>query len=69
MLENADLKIILLGDSAVGKSKLVERFLMDKYQPIQLVSFCALTLSLPLPPSLQRPIAAVVTVAWFSLSP
>ena len=25
----ADLKIILLGDSAVGKSKLVERFLMD----------------------------------------
>ena len=26
---SADLKIILLGDSAVGKSKLVERFLMD----------------------------------------
>ena len=26
--ENADLKIVLLGDSAVGKSKLVERFLL-----------------------------------------
>lgn len=26
-------KIILLGDSAVGKSKLVERFLMDGYKP------------------------------------
>ena len=30
------IKIILLGDSAVGKSKLVERFLMDGYQPQQL---------------------------------
>lgn len=29
-LSDADLKIILLGDSAVGKSKLVERFLMDQ---------------------------------------
>ena len=29
------LKIILLGDSAVGKSKLVERFLMDGYEPRQ----------------------------------
>lgn len=27
-----DLKIILLGDSAVGKSKLVERFLLDDYE-------------------------------------
>jgi Rab-like protein 2 len=36
-------KIILLGDSAVGKSKLVERFLMDGYQPQQLSTF-ALTL-------------------------
>jgi len=27
----ADLKVILLGDSAVGKSKLVERFLLDKF--------------------------------------
>lgn len=26
-----DLKIILLGDSAVGKSKLMERFLLDDY--------------------------------------
>ena len=28
-------KIILLGDSAVGKSKLVERYLMDDYNPRQ----------------------------------
>jgi len=28
----ADLKIILLGDSAVGKSKLVERFLLNDYE-------------------------------------
>eukprot|EP00941_MAST-03F_sp_MAST-3F-sp1_P001003 g1003.t1 len=41
--EDADLKIILLGDSAVGKSKLVERFLMDDYQPRQLSTY-ALTL-------------------------
>lgn len=27
----ADIKIILLGDSAVGKSKLMERFLMDNF--------------------------------------
>ena len=39
----ADVKIILLGDSAVGKSKLVERFLMGKYEPRQLSTF-ALTL-------------------------
>jgi Rab-like protein 2 len=39
----ADLKIILLGDSAVGKSKMVERFLMDKYNPRQLSTY-ALTL-------------------------
>ena len=31
-LEAADLKLILLGDSAVGKSKLVERFLLDDYE-------------------------------------
>jgi len=37
------IKIILLGDSAVGKSKLVERFLMDGYQPTQLSTY-ALTL-------------------------
>lgn len=36
-------KIICLGDSAVGKSKLVERFLMDGYQPQQLSTY-ALTL-------------------------
>ena len=31
-LKIADLKIILLGDSAVGKSKLVERFLLNDYE-------------------------------------
>ena len=36
-------KLILLGDSAVGKSKLVERFLMQKYVPIQMSTY-ALTL-------------------------
>lgn len=36
-------KVILLGDSAVGKSKLVERFLMQRYVPIQMSTF-ALTL-------------------------
>eukprot|EP00386_Alphamonas_edax_P014008 GDKI01043122.1.p1 GENE.GDKI01043122.1~~GDKI01043122.1.p1 ORF type:complete len:249 (-),score=70.84 GDKI01043122.1:12-758(-) len=42
-LPDADLKIILLGDSAVGKSKLVERFLLDDYNPRQLSTY-ALTL-------------------------
>jgi Rab-like protein 2 len=41
--DEAPLKIILLGDSAVGKSKLVERFLMDGFQPQQLSTY-ALTL-------------------------
>ncbi|KND00380.1 small GTP-binding protein domain [Spizellomyces punctatus DAOM BR117] len=39
----ADLKIILLGDSAVGKSKLAERFLLDEFHPQQLSTY-ALTL-------------------------
>lgn len=34
-LPDPDLKIILLGDSAVGKSKLIERYLMDEYNPRQ----------------------------------
>lgn len=34
-LPDADLKIILLGDSAVGKSKLIERYLMNEYNPRQ----------------------------------
>jgi len=42
-VEDPDLKIILLGDSAVGKSKLIERYLMDEYNPRQLSTF-ALTL-------------------------
>merc|ERR1712196_434109 len=39
----ADVKIKLLGDSAVGKTKLVERFLMDEYNPQQLSTY-ALTM-------------------------
>jgi len=39
----ADLKIILCGDSAVGKSKMVERFLLDDYNPRTLSTY-ALTL-------------------------
>ena len=34
-MPDPDLKVILLGDSAVGKSKLVERYLMDEYNPRQ----------------------------------
>lgn len=34
-LPDPDLKVILLGDSAVGKSKLIERYLMDEYNPRQ----------------------------------
>ncbi|XP_041355049.1 rab-like protein 2B [Gigantopelta aegis] len=41
--EEIKVKIICLGDSAVGKSKLVERFLMDGYKPQQLSTY-ALTL-------------------------
>lgn len=32
-LEDSDIKVILLGDSAVGKSKLMERFLEDEFNP------------------------------------
>mmetsp|Transcript_35270 Transcript_35270/g.70059 ORF Transcript_35270/g.70059 Transcript_35270/m.70059 type:complete len:218 (-) Transcript_35270:261-914(-) len=42
-LPDPDLKIILLGDSAVGKSKLIERYLMDEYNPRQMSTY-ALTL-------------------------
>jgi len=37
--KDPDLKIILLGDSAVGKSKLVERFLMNEYKPRQMSTY------------------------------
>lgn len=37
-----DYKIILLGDSAVGKSKLVERYLMDDYNPRQVNPPCSI---------------------------
>ncbi|KAH8058751.1 GTP binding protein [Aureococcus anophagefferens] len=33
--DEAEIKLILLGDSAVGKTKMVERFLMDEYNPQQ----------------------------------
>eukprot|EP01013_Petalomonas_cantuscygni_P039119 TRINITY_DN70450_c0_g1_i1.p1 TRINITY_DN70450_c0_g1~~TRINITY_DN70450_c0_g1_i1.p1 ORF type:complete len:203 (+),score=41.09 TRINITY_DN70450_c0_g1_i1:217-825(+) len=36
MAGRGDLKIILLGDSLVGKSKLVERYLMEGFMPQQL---------------------------------
>mmetsp|Transcript_54454 Transcript_54454/g.151720 ORF Transcript_54454/g.151720 Transcript_54454/m.151720 type:complete len:227 (-) Transcript_54454:148-828(-) len=42
-LKTADLKIIMLGDSAVGKSKLMERFLLEEYNPRTLSTY-ALTL-------------------------
>merc|ERR1712046_479258 len=38
-----DLKIIMLGDSAVGKSKILERYLMEEYNP-RTASTYALTL-------------------------
>ncbi|KAI9334586.1 P-loop containing nucleoside triphosphate hydrolase protein [Obelidium mucronatum] len=39
----ADIKVILLGDSAVGKSKLIERFLLNDFVPHNLSTY-ALTL-------------------------
>eukprot|EP00747_Dinoflagellata_sp_TGD_P185646 gnl/TRDRNA2_/TRDRNA2_42276_c0_seq1.p1 gnl/TRDRNA2_/TRDRNA2_42276_c0~~gnl/TRDRNA2_/TRDRNA2_42276_c0_seq1.p1 ORF type:complete len:253 (+),score=40.57 gnl/TRDRNA2_/TRDRNA2_42276_c0_seq1:26-760(+) len=42
-LAPADLKVIICGDSAVGKSKLVERFLLNDYCPRTLSTY-ALTL-------------------------
>eukprot|EP00930_Biecheleria_cincta_P056473 TRINITY_DN4258_c0_g1_i1.p1 TRINITY_DN4258_c0_g1~~TRINITY_DN4258_c0_g1_i1.p1 ORF type:complete len:248 (-),score=53.88 TRINITY_DN4258_c0_g1_i1:123-794(-) len=42
-MKTADIKIIMLGDSAVGKSKLMERFLLEDYNPRSLSTY-ALTL-------------------------
>jgi Rab-like protein 2 len=42
-MKTADLKIIMLGDSAVGKSKMMERFLNQEYCPRTLSTY-ALTL-------------------------
>lgn len=44
-------QVILLGDSAVGKSKLVERFLMDDYHPRQVRATAAVAAPLPSLPS------------------
>ena len=38
-----DLKIIIVGDTSCGKTKLVERFLLDEYEQRQLSTF-ALTM-------------------------
>ena len=43
MAAKEKVKVICLGDSAVGKSKLVERYLKDNYKPQQLSTY-ALTL-------------------------
>ena len=61
-IPEADLKIILLGDSAVGKSKLIERYLLDDYHPRQRSTF-ALTLyrhscEVPVVPAATRTAAA-----------
>jgi Rab-like protein 2 len=42
-VSRADVKVVLLGDSAVGKTKLVERFLLKEYNPINNSTY-ALTL-------------------------
>jgi GTPase SAR1 family protein len=53
-LPDPDLKIILLGDSAVGKSKLIERYLMDEYNPRQVGIPTAMSPSLGLTMLLLR---------------
>ena len=42
-VSRADVKVVLLGDSAVGKTKLVERFLLKEYNPVNNSTY-ALTL-------------------------
>ena len=42
-ISRADVKVVLLGDSAVGKTKLVERYLLKEYNPVNNSTY-ALTL-------------------------
>lgn len=42
-VSRADVKVVLLGDSAVGKTKLVERYLLKEYNPVNNSTY-ALTL-------------------------
>jgi len=62
-LPDPDLKIILLGDSAVGKSKLIERFLMDEYNPRQVGNYYSKLCS-----SYQMYICSALNVCAYSLS-
>ena len=47
--EDPDVKVILLGDSAVGKSKLIERYLEDDYNPKRVRKYHIIV-----PPKLSR---------------
>lgn len=60
----SDLKVILLGDSAVGKSKLIERFLLNDYIPYQLSTY-ALTLYRHTCPHPLNPKASPITVEFW----
>ncbi|KAI8812592.1 P-loop containing nucleoside triphosphate hydrolase protein [Cladochytrium replicatum] len=57
------LQIILLGDSAVGKSKLIERFLLQHYLPHQLSTY-ALTLYRHTVPHPQKPNQNLTIEFW-----
>ncbi|KAI8608610.1 P-loop containing nucleoside triphosphate hydrolase protein [Chytriomyces sp. MP71] len=59
----ADVKVILLGDSAVGKSKLTERFLLNDFVPHQLSTY-ALTLYRHQCPHPTTPSKTVTVEIW-----
>ncbi|KAJ3219928.1 Rab-like protein 2A [Dinochytrium kinnereticum] len=59
----ASTQIILLGDSAVGKSKLIERFLMNDYVPHQLSTY-ALTLYRHRTPHPSNPGSMITVDFW-----